>query len=376
VHSLSKTLFHVIALFCLLITAALWFASVGQVKALNELVDKLSNLHFAGYGLEIVDQEKRRVAVALAGSGVGVYLTVSFFTIGWMNGALKSLKAFSALTGSLLGLIFCGLWIKFLGDDHIVAASEKMELFGLSISLVLGSLCLCWVGFRRSSARPKADAASQGGGATADSKESAVTPSQAGDQSGLPSVESLLDDEAPAEGEEGAPAEGEDEVESPALDSDPDEFWGSAKAGDEDAEVSPDATSEDDGDIPPPIEDGAEDTTLETSPPEEPDDPDPVEHDEPEIPDLPEIEAPSPSPEPEESKVSEEPDPIAEDVPPLPIEEPQDTEEADVISTFEGDALAQDEAADLNEPPPSDPSSQDAPPPLPEEEPKGSQEAA
>ena len=68
VHSLSKTLFHVIAIFCLLITAALWFASVGQVKALNELVDKLSNLHFAGYGLEIVDQEKRRVAVALAGS--------------------------------------------------------------------------------------------------------------------------------------------------------------------------------------------------------------------------------------------------------------------------------------------------------------------
>ncbi|MGE4551080.1 MAG: hypothetical protein AAEJ57_06795 [Opitutales bacterium] len=366
VHSLSKTLFHVIAIFCLLLTAALWFASVGQVKALNELVDKLSNLHFAGYGLEIVDQEKRRVAVALAGSGVGVYLTVSFFTIGWMNGSLKALKAFSALTGSLLGLIFCGLWIKFLGDDHIVAASEKMELLGLSISLVLGSLCLCWVGFRRSSARPKADAASQGGGSTADSMESAVSPSESGDQSGLPSVESLLDDEAPAEGED----------EPPALDSDPDELGGSAKADDEDAEVSPDAPSEDDGDIPPPIEDGAEDATLETSPPEEPDDPDPVELDEPELPDLPEIEAPSPSPEPEGSKVSEEPDPIAEDVPPLPIEDPQDTEEADVISTFEGDALAQDEVADLNEPPPSDPSSQDAPPPLPKGEPKGSQEAA
>ena len=113
-HSLSKTLFHVFGIFCLLVTVVLWVAALGDMKLLNQLVDKLANMRFAGYGLEIFDSEKRRIAVAMAGSSVGIYLTASFFTIGWLNGSTKALKAFSALTGCLLCVAFCVFWLKFL----------------------------------------------------------------------------------------------------------------------------------------------------------------------------------------------------------------------------------------------------------------------
>ena len=366
VHSLSKTLFHVIAIFCLLMTAALWFASVGEFTALNELVHKLSALHFAGYGLEIVDPQKRRVAVALLGSCVGIYLSVSFFTIGWMNGSLKALKAFSSLTGSLLGLIFCGLWIKFLGDDHIVASSEKMELLGMSISLVFGAIFLCWVGFRKSIVRR-----STGDAAT----PSAVVPAKSDDKSNLPSVEALLDDEgAPvAEGDEGVPAaegdEGEDGVEAPILDSVADELNQESVEDDQmKEEATPDALFEDDEEIPPPVEDVTEETAL---PPEESD-----VSDEFEIPALSPIEPLSPNPVPQESTVKDDPELIAEAVPPLPPEEVQDAEDTDAMSALEGDIPDQVEEAELREPPPSDSLDPEEPPPLPDEGIKGSQEAA
>ena len=354
-------------------TAALWFASIGQFTALNELVDKLSNLHFAGYGLEIVDPQKRRVAVALLGSCVGIYLSVSFFTIGWMDGSLKALKAFSALTGSLLGLIFCGLWIKFLGDDHIVASSEKMELLGISISLVLGAIFLCWVGFRKSIARrPAADTANP---AALVSQKSAVAPEKSGDKSELPSVEALLDEEgtSAAEGEEGAPAaEGEEGVEAPALDSVADEFdQESVKDNQVEEELTSDVLTTDDEEIPPPVENVAEDASLEPLPSGEPD-----VSDELEIPDLPPIEPPAPSPVPQESIVKDDPDLVAEDVPPLPLEQTQDMEDTDAMSVLEGDVSDQGEEAELSEPPPSEPLDSEEPPPLPDESTKGAQEAA
>ena len=338
-------------------TAALWFASVGQFTALNELVDKLSTLHFAGYGLEILDPQKRRVAVALIGSCVGIYLSVSFFTIGWMNGSLKALKAFSSLTGSLLGLIFCGLWIKFLGDDHIVASSEKMELLVMSISLVFGAIFLCWVGFRKSIVRR-----STGDGAT----PAASVPAKSDDKSNLPSVEALLD-------EEGAPvAEGEeveDGVEAPILDSVADELnQESVEDGQMKEEATTDALSEDDEEIPPPVEDPTEKIAL---PPEESD-----VSDELEIPALPPIEPLSSNPLPQDSTVKDDPDLIAEDVPPLPPEEAQDAEDTDAMSALEGDIPDQVEEAELSEPPPTDSLDPEEPPPLPDEGIKGSQEAA
>ena len=113
-HSIPKTLFHVVGIFCLLMIAVLWFAALGEVPLLNKVIDNLSHLRLAGYGLDITDLEQRRVTVALVGSVMGAYLTTSFFAIGWMDGSMKAVKSFFAFTGCLLGIVFCGIWVKFL----------------------------------------------------------------------------------------------------------------------------------------------------------------------------------------------------------------------------------------------------------------------
>ncbi|MFP6901991.1 MAG: hypothetical protein VCA36_13670 [Opitutales bacterium] len=215
-HSIPKTLFHVVGIFCLLMTALLWFAALGEVALLNNLIDKLSNLRFAGYGLDIIDQEQRRVTVALVGSGAGAYLTASFFAIGWMDGSIKALKMFSAFTGCLLGFVFCGLWVKFLGDDHLLTTSDKMELLGLSMFLGLGTIALCWLGFSNRSSQSFAKAAP----ASKRPLIEAETSPEPTDATDIPSVESLLEDESSPEGEEETASDAgkpEDEAPPPVL---------------------------------------------------------------------------------------------------------------------------------------------------------------
>ena len=262
-HSLRKTLFHVIGIFCLLITGALWYAAMSDVKFLNESLGKLANLKIAGYGLDITDQDERLFTVALAGSGPGVYLTLSLFVIGWMEGSARALKWFFTLTGSLLGLLFCGLWFKFLVDDHIVANSEKMELFGISTFLGVGTIVLCWMGLRKSSDRFKHDAMIQADVLSAEPRFVQEAPKASTGKTDIPSVESLLGDEDaadPSEGEEresssddgeegGLAADGEDNFSSPAATEDDalspiSEEEHTPPADEEEAPPSDDATEE------------------------------------------------------------------------------------------------------------------------------------
>ena len=193
--------------------AVLWFAALGEVPLLNKVIDNLSHLRLAGYGLDITDLEQRRVTVALVGSVMGAYLTTSFFAIGWMDGSMKAVKSFFAFTGCLLGIVFCGIWVKFLRDDHILTTSDKMELFGLSMFLGLGSIALCWLGFRKRNSRSFSKHTAKSNRPFVESQ----TTQESTDQTDLPSVETLLENESSPESEgdeESTPAE--ESVEGPS----------------------------------------------------------------------------------------------------------------------------------------------------------------
>ncbi|MFP6855142.1 MAG: hypothetical protein VB980_05105, partial [Opitutales bacterium] len=183
-HSLRKTLFHVVGIFFLLLTAIFWYAVMGEVKLLNELVDKVIHLQVAGYSFEAMDEAKRPVALVLAGSGPGLYLAVSLFAIGWLEGSRRAMKVFFALTGALLAFLFFVLWFLFLDSDHIVAASEKMELLVLSMFLGGGAIVFCLLGFGSGRARRQ---------------KAAEESNMLSDSYDMPSVASLLEENVSAE---------------------------------------------------------------------------------------------------------------------------------------------------------------------------------
>ena len=336
-------------------TAGLWYAAMGEVEALNEMVDDVTDLRVAGYGLEIADQKESRFMAALVGSTVGTYFTVCFFVIGWMNASRQSLKMFFTSTGSLLGLLFCGLWYKFLESDHIVSTSEKMELFGVSLFLGIGTLVFCWLGFRIRVVRSKS--------VSSDAQVSQENRLEPIAESSIPSVESLLTDEpseGSTEGEEEAVTQESDSVEEPIppvaeteKETEPPRLPSVSDEGIEEPVLAEDMSlpveKKESG---PPVQEPEEETTASTSPSDEPE------------PSAAETAEEPPSTVEESSSTSDvEPDTVA---PPLPI---QDMDESADLT--EPPPLPPDESTDLAEPPPLPPEeSADLaePPPLPPEE--------
>ncbi len=355
-------------------TAALWFAAVGEEEFLNKLVDKLAHIHFAGYSFETADPKQGRVAVAIAGSIVGAYLTVTLFVIGWMKRLNQALKLFSALTGSLLGFVFCGFWYKFLGDDHIVATSEKLELFAVSMFLGVGAIVLCWFGFRKSSVSSKVQRQATADLASEASQVSYEKPVRATDESDIPSTESLLSDEVPAAGEEGTASpddDSEEEPSSPLPETEEEEVPSSPLSDDagEAPVVSQETpTSSEEKEYPPPVQESEEDIPQTTPPLDEPEleqtesqEAEPLEPDKDSFPmDAPVADA--------GAEAVDEPPPIVEESSPAPEQEP--------------DAVAPPlPVQDVDEPPPLpliEPSDLDEPPPLPplKDDATGAKEAA
>jgi len=370
-------LFHVVGIFFLLMTATLWFAVMGEVKILNEFVDKLLHLKVAGYGFETMDYEKRPLALALAGSVPGLYLTVGLFTIGWMEGSRRVLKFFFALTGSLLALLFSGAWYKFLSDDHIMASSEKMELLTLSMALGLGSLAFCWLGFRKSSARPKQAVEPSMGLApstdmpsveallsekdTADSSAEDDKPSSGDDESDEVTPPGQLEDVSESDGNEDSPPEADAEDPAPEA-ADEEEAKDSATEGPEDPFAAPEDSPEADDEDPAP--EAADEEEAKDSATEGPEDPFAVPEDPPEE----GTEDPAPEAVVEEvtdnpaEKATSGPPPLpventgeaSEDPPPLPLHENQDSDlPEEVPSSEEEDSLENLITDSFNEPPPS-----------------------
>jgi hypothetical protein len=178
----------------------------------------LGKSRIAGYDIGVLGFEQTHIVVAAAWSSLSVYLAVSCLVIGWMNGSVGALKVFSWITGVLLGLAFCGLWSFFLYGDHLLSNTDGYQLFGCSLFLGIGSILLCWLGFRGSAYRrrrkPRAKKVLQAEPLAA---EDAPDTNEVKDD--IPSVETLLNDDVVTPPSEGQP-EG-DEPETPDADEAP-----------------------------------------------------------------------------------------------------------------------------------------------------------
>ena len=150
-HSINRLFFLSLGSVCFLIVPFFWLALAFDFSALENFVIALSHAEFVGYpipellgsakGDTVVDKVLR---IEIFFTIIAIAYSLFFVGLSYLESARGRVNYCARGVAIPLFLFILGFWLKFIGDDHIISADEKTELFqytsgGFIISVLMFS---------------------------------------------------------------------------------------------------------------------------------------------------------------------------------------------------------------------------------------------
>ena len=289
-HSINRLFFLSLGSVCFLIVPFFWLALAFDFSALENFVIALSHAEFVGYpipellgsakGDTVVDKVLR---IEIFFTIIAIAYSLFFVGLSYLESARGRVNYCARGVAIPLFLFILGFWLKFIGDDHIISADEKTELFQYTSGGFIISVLMFSYSFRsEKKVRAKKGIADEKNDDDSNKKpvteQSEPTPPPGDDSTPASSVEPTSDlEEDTAEGGTLPPPEspdagvlpppGDDSASASSVEPTPDLEEGTAEGG-----TLPPPESPDTGVLPPPGDDSgqvssSEDADNPNSPP-------------------------------------------------------------------------------------------------------------